>query len=222
MPFHSLSTQPTNSKPGPTPEVPTNPCGNGICEWQKDESPKSCPKDCTVLDLPLSSSANDASKAVMFTADAVKDVSFSSISVFGKKSRNSMVQIYTREGAYTGFENNPNEWILCFNSILLLQEEVPTQIDLECSTYTKGGESRSFQVYAKAGMRVEKSASSASLNDLIIVQNAVILKDMFNEVNDYGLMGGNLRYVTIWLVRFSFPIYLIFISLKGSMRSPLL
>ena len=150
-----------------------------------------------MLDLPLSSSANDASKAVMFTADAVKDVAFSSIGVFGKKNRNSLVQIYTREGSYTGFENSPAGWILCFNGILLLQQVVPTQIDLKCSTYTKGGNSRSFHIYVKAGMRAEKSASSVSSKDLLLVQNAVILKDMFKQVKEDGLMGGNLRYVTL-------------------------
>jgi hypothetical protein len=185
--------QPINNPVPTTPTTPTsNPCGNDVCELAKNETPLTCPSDCTAQDLALASSANSVSKAVMFTAIPVKDVSFNSIGVVGKRSRYSLVQVYTRVGSYSGFEDSSSGWELCFNKVVLLQQGIPVSIDLACSTHTPFGSSRSFHVYAKAGMNIVAGISGSS-NDLLKVDNAIKMRDLFRQVQGVATMTGSLR-----------------------------
>lgn len=158
----------------------------------KNETPLTCPSDCTTKDLALASSANAASKAVMFTATPVKDVSFTSIGIVGKKSRYSLVQVYTRTGSYSGSEESSSGWELCFNSVILLQQGAPVSADLACPTYTPAGSSRSFHVYVKSGMTV-MGGNSGSSNNLLQVGNAITMKDLFKQVVATAFMSGSLR-----------------------------
>lgn len=158
----------------------------------KHETPLTCPNDCITKDLALASSPNAASKAVMFTATPVKDVSFTSIGIVGKKSRYSLVQVYTRTGSYNGSEESSSGWELCFNSVILLQQGAPVSVDLACSTYTPAGSSRSFHVYVKAGMSI-MGGNSGSSNNLLKVGNSITMKDLFNKVLAPALMTGSLR-----------------------------
>ena len=174
----------------PTPTAST-PCGNGICEMQHNEDPKSCPSDCIAQDLDLPS-GNAASKAAMFTVEADHEMRFLSIGVIGKRTRNSLVQIYTRAGSTDSFEESSSGWELCFTEIILLQRSNPTFLELSCNTHTPAGSSRSFHVYVKAGMVIETGASTSSNNSLRI-EDAIFLRDLFSGVNGDGLMAGSLR-----------------------------
>lgn len=157
----------------------------------KNENPLSCASDCTTQDLTLSS-GTDTSKAVMFTATSMKDLSFASMGIVGKKTTKSLVQIFTRAGSYNGFEGNSAGWELCFNNLVQLQKGVQTYIDLTCSTYTPSGSSRSFHVYSKNGMNIAKGTSSTS-NAFAKVDNAVMLKDLFKQVQGGGLVAGSFQ-----------------------------
>lgn len=128
----------------------------------------------------------------MFTATPTNHISFSSIGVVGKKSGNSLVQIWTRTGPYLGFENSSNGWELCFNKMIVLQQGVPTSVDLTCSTHTTAGSTRSFHVYSKNGLNFEKGTTTTS-NALVKVQNGAILKDLFKQIKGDGLIAGSLR-----------------------------
>ena len=128
----------------------------------------------------------------MFTASPTKSMSFASIGIIGKRTRNSLVQIWTRAGKYAGFEDSSSGWELCYNKIVLLKQGLPTYIDLACSSFTPSGTTRSFHVYAKAGMTIENEATTSS-NALLNVSNGAILTDLFEQVKRDGLVAGSLR-----------------------------
>jgi hypothetical protein len=193
VPSESVTTTTSTT----TSTVTTNPnsstpCGNGVCELSKNETPLTCSNDCIVQELALSSGA-DNNKAMMFAATPVKDVSFASIGIVGKKNGNSLIRIYTRAGSYSGFESSSSGWELCFNQSVGLQLGVPTFIDLTCSTHTPAGTIRSFHVYSKNGMNIQTGTSNTS-NTLLQVSESVMLRDLFKQVQGTGIMAGSLRF----------------------------
>lgn len=128
----------------------------------------------------------------MFTVTAENEMIVSSIGVLGKRTRNSLVHIYTRSGPIDGFEDSSSGWELCYTQIVLLDRSNPTFLEMSCNTHTPAGSSRSFHVYVKAGMLIETGASNPS-NNALRVENAVFLRDLFSQVKGAGLMAGTLR-----------------------------
>ena len=114
-----------------------NPCGDGRCHPQQNEDPQTCPANCTTKELTLASNSNKAARAVMFTVTALQSLSVTSLSFTAKKSAQSLVEIYTLVGEYSGNESNEGAWTLCFSSVMqLAQDQLTTINDLNCPTLT--------------------------------------------------------------------------------------
>ncbi|KAL3802772.1 hypothetical protein HJC23_007549 [Cyclotella cryptica] len=205
----SPSTRPTsNPTPNPTNNTPstssptTRPtssgssCGDGVCERQTNEDPQTCPNDCIVQQLTLGSSSNGNAKAVMFTATAIDSVSFASFGVVGKKNGDTLVEVYTRLGDYSGAEQNPNAWEHCFsNNVQLLKNRASNIASIEnltCDTHTPSGTKRSFHVYVKNGILIQRGVMNSS-NTSLKVDNGIFLKDKFKQAKGQAVVFGEVR-----------------------------
>ena len=129
----------------------------------------------------------------MFTATAIDSVAFASFGVFGNKSGNTLVEVYSRVGDYTGVEENPNAWELCFSNTVQLVKNQVTNIDTSVfDSYTTAGSKRSFHVYVKNGMLIRNGVSATS-NASLKIENGIFLKDRFNQNKGNALLTGALR-----------------------------
>eukprot|EP00804_Cyclotella_cryptica_P025581 CCRYP_002822-RA/>CCRYP_002822-RA protein AED:0.08 eAED:0.08 QI:1628/1/1/1/0.77/0.6/10/590/602 len=186
---------PNTSSPTTHPTSSGSPCGDGVCARQTNENPQTCPNDCIVQQLTLGSSSNGNAKAVMFTATAIDSASFASFGVFGNKSGNTLVEVYSRVGDYTGVEQNPNAWERCFsNTVQLVKNQVANIDILTCDTFTAAGNKRSFQVYVKNGMLIQNGVTATS-NASIKIENGIFLKDRFNQKKGNAIMTGSLSFI---------------------------
>jgi hypothetical protein len=187
-------TSPATSRPSqnPTPSTGNNACGDGVCSTRQTENPGTCPVDCPVQSLQLTTSITAVSKGAMFMITAIESITFTSLSVMtGKNSGMYPVEIYTLVGDYTGNEKNPAAWTLCFSADVLLQQDKATAIKgLNCDTSTPAGSKRSFHIFAeKAPIYFEKGAPAAS-SAMIKVDKGVFTKNKFDKPKGDGLMYG--------------------------------
>jgi hypothetical protein len=198
QPTNSPTQNPTTANPTKHPvtnaPAPFDPCGNGICE-RGSENPSTCPADCSNINLSMGSEQDGNAKAVIFSATAFEDVEFTSFAAIGKKSGQSLVEVYTRLGDYAGVEEDPDEWELCFsNEVEVLKNQLSNSFieSFECDTFTPAGAKRSFMVYSKKGMLIQKGISASS-DALVQFDSGVWLKDKFTQVKGEGTMSGEIR-----------------------------
>ena len=92
----------------------TDTCGNGSCE--QDETSTTCPIDCTSLSLETTNVAAKGATGAMFVVKALRDVNITSFDFFGAVANTNLVQIYTRNGPYTGHERASDGWDLVFDN----------------------------------------------------------------------------------------------------------
>ena len=96
-----------------SPAPPTSVCEDGICTLF--ESADNCPQDCggKVLDDESGDGlADTSSPGVMFYTKAIRDLKVKSLDIFLDGEGSSRVQIFQRNGKYTGRELNTEGWEL--------------------------------------------------------------------------------------------------------------
>jgi hypothetical protein len=141
---------PYKPTPKPTPE-PTRQCGDGVC--RADESASSCPQDCASLELTAIGNSNKGAPGVMFWVKAPsRDIEISSLKFYSWEIENAFIQVYTRSGEYTGFEQNQNGWELVHEQSLdLLGGNTLTMLSLPSKVAVSGGTTKSFFIWANSG-----------------------------------------------------------------------
>jgi hypothetical protein len=129
-----------------------------------------------------------------FTAN--EDLTFSSIDIIGKKSGNSLVEVYTRLGGYTDYEQNSRAWDLVFSGTVALSQNSATRVSLNVDVFTPLGSDRAFQIYAQNGILFKKGSAAAVrtevTNEKLSLENGVSLKDRFKQVKESGVMSGSI------------------------------
>ena len=184
------TSQPTSK---PTIKNSMNPCGDGNCHPQQNEDPQTCPADCTTEGLTLASSSNKAARAVMFTATALQSLSITSLSFTAKKSAESLVEIYTLVGDYSGNENNEDAWTLCYSREMeLVKDQLTTITDLNCPNTLDVNDKRSFLVFAKNGLLLQEEGTASS-NAKLMANNGIFMKKKFDKAKGDALMTGRVK-----------------------------
>ena len=83
-------------------------CGNGICEMT--EGSEVCPADCAGKELVTTFDFNLGSSGNMFSIEALRDVSITSLVINAMSKGQGEVKVYTRKGSYTGYELKSQGW----------------------------------------------------------------------------------------------------------------
>jgi hypothetical protein len=92
----------------------TDTCGNTICESY--ETAITCPSDCENLSITTTDAASKGASGAMFDIKAVRDINVTSLDFFGFSTNANLVQVYTRDGTYSGNERSGDGWELVFNN----------------------------------------------------------------------------------------------------------
>lgn len=112
--------QPTPLRPTakPTTSAPTRTCGDNVCI--ASENNLSCPADCAAVELRTwaDNVGGRAANGVMFTVEAYRPVSITSISTFTSTQTTDLMQIYTRQGGYRLYTDSENGWELIFDNVI--------------------------------------------------------------------------------------------------------
>jgi hypothetical protein len=171
MTFGSESTTKPSStptkKPSPSPTMrqthrPTsNPtrrdrsqlCGDGVCS--ADENADTCSEDCSGVELETSFAYNLGSGGNMFAVKASRDVVISSLAINSNSRGDGAVRVYSRQGSFSGFEQNSAGWTLVYDNPLVSHNRrgQSTELgDFDTPVHIAGGAVQSFLVTSSRGL----------------------------------------------------------------------
>ena len=128
-------------------------CGDGICEMMEDS--ESCPDDCSGKELVTTFDFNLGSSGNMFSVEALRDVSISSLVINAMSKGKGEVKVYTRKGSYTGHELNSQGWELIYsnNAVVHKKGGQPTELgDFSIPVTMKSGSIKSFFVHSSKSL----------------------------------------------------------------------
>jgi hypothetical protein len=163
------TTPSPTKKPSPPTKsptlAPTRRCGNGVCE--SDESSTSCSVDCANRELSVITDTTRGAPGIMFwvTADS-RDLDVSAFKFYTWQVASNLVQVYTRSGTYTGFEQVQSGWELVFEETVQLNGEgTYTELSLANKVELSSGTTRSFFIWIIGGgnMKYEAGVSEGAL-----------------------------------------------------------
>jgi hypothetical protein len=192
---------PTPKPPAPTPPQPTAPsgagvCGDGICDF--DESPEDCAEDCIIVDFkPNNGKSNAKTNGLMFSLDAKKPLTLTSLDVESKKDGDSQVTVYALKGDYEGNEFNEGAWELVFDHSVSLEKNVATNIgQFDKDVAIQAGERVSLFVFSKNGLLMSTNTGSlrAGEDDSLIMYNGLAFKNAFKKVDKNGQWNSAVKY----------------------------
>lgn len=93
------------------------------------------------------------SNGTMWTIQAMRDVEINSIYTFVRSNQVDLVQVYTRQGGYSGFETSDVGWSLVFDkSILLNGYDQVTELKFNNKISIAAGQFQSFYVYSPSNL----------------------------------------------------------------------
>jgi len=162
MTYGDQNMDPPTKQPSKEPKVPSlspidsgpdSECGNGICEMTEDSS--SCPADCAGKELVTTFDFNLGSKGNMFSVEALRDVSISSLVINAMSKGRGEVKVYTRKGGYTDHELSSQSWELIYSNQAVVHKKrgQPTEIgDFAKPVLIKSGSIQSFFVHSSKSL----------------------------------------------------------------------
>lgn len=89
----------------------------------------------------------------MFTLQAVRDVEINSFYMFVRSTSSDLVQVYTRQGEYGGYETSSAGWELVFDKIIFLNgPNQVTELPFSRKVVMAAGQLQSFYVYSPSNL----------------------------------------------------------------------
>jgi len=166
-----------------------------------EESSQSCPADCaskelqTTFDFSLGSSGN------MFTVEALRDISVSSLVVNAMSRGQGAVKVYTRNGSYSGHEQSSDGWELIYNNPATTHNRrgESTELgDFDDAVFISSGATQSFFVTSSKGLVYEAGTEEGALfenDESMVIYEGVGTTDEFSgAIHSPRVFGGILRY----------------------------
>lgn len=153
----SPTSRPTSS---PTPR-----CGNNVCD--AEETVDSCPVDCIDRELTSRYTYDSGSSGNMFTVEAKRDLTVTSLDMSSNKMGVGTVRVYTRLGSYEGHESSADGWELIHDRTDVQQNgrgNATPLGDFEAGVEIREGEKRSFYVHAEDGVVYMRGSTVGSIN----------------------------------------------------------
>eukprot|EP00804_Cyclotella_cryptica_P016798 CCRYP_001799-RE/>CCRYP_001799-RE protein AED:0.07 eAED:0.07 QI:359/1/1/1/0.92/0.85/14/1113/1072 len=137
----------------PSTSSPTTSCGDSIC--MTDETSTSCPADCVNAEFVTYTDniGTKGSNGTMFTIQAARDVEINAIWTFVRSNSIDLVQVYTRQGKYNGYEDSDAGWDLVVDdSILLNGRDQLTELVFRSKVFIPSGQFQSFYVCSPSNL----------------------------------------------------------------------
>jgi hypothetical protein len=153
---------PTSS---PTTSSPTQLCGNDVCDVK--ETADSCPVDCLGRELTTGYTYNSGASGNMFTVEAKRDLTVTSLSMNSSKEGVGTVRVYTRLGSYEGYEGSAKGWNLVYERTDVQQNgrgNVTPLEDFKTGVEIIEGETMSFYVHADDGVVYMRGSTVGTTN----------------------------------------------------------
>lgn len=157
----SRPTKSPTKKPSPPTKFPTaqptRSCGDGLC--QVEESSTLCPADCANKELSVFTDSTKGAPGIMFwmTANS-RDIGVSAFKFHTSQATTKTVQVYTRSGTYSGFEQVEAGWELVFEESVQLMGDAGnslTILTLPNKVKLLAGATRSFFIWISGGVYVK-------------------------------------------------------------------
>jgi len=193
-PTHSLSKEPPLSSPTGSPLYSR--CGDFTCN--AEENPATCESDCIVTSFKATASSNANSRGLMFTVNAITDLTIFSFDVFGSKHGNGRCVVYTRAGGYQGYENSDEGWELILNKDVATTQGGRTNLGtLRHEIRTLAGSTQAFYIWCEKGILYTETTSEGNpiISDFLLILNEGIATDkLFERGADTAEFNGWIRY----------------------------
>ncbi|KAL7554670.1 hypothetical protein ACHAWF_018161 [Thalassiosira exigua] len=192
---------PTQNPTKKITEAPTvSSCGNSVCN--ANESPETCPGDCTLKSLDTISMGNAYTGGLMFSVDSrVRGVRVTSFDVVGYKEGYNECAVYTRAGDYSGYEADITAWELIFHQEVHLLNKVPTNLGvLNKEVLIAAGSTRAFYILCSNGLLYKKEngweeADPLDTDTSLVINRGLATKKMFANVKGGGQFSGAIKYI---------------------------
>ena len=164
------------------------------------EGSESCPVDCADKELETTFEFSLGSTGSMFSIEALRDVSISSLVVNAMARGVGQVTVYTRNGSYLGHELSSEGWELIYSNQAVVHNKrgVPTELgDFQNAVSIKSGDIQSFLVTSTKGLvynaGTEEGAPSSSDSSLVIHEGIGTTGDFSGVIHRPRLFGGAVR-----------------------------
>ncbi|KAL9187702.1 hypothetical protein ACHAXT_006080 [Thalassiosira profunda] len=137
-------------------------CGDGVCALAEDAS--ICPADCSDRQLQTAEVGGEkGSRGHLFSVKSKRDIVITSLEFFSRSKQESLVQIYTREGGYSGHEFVRKDWELAHSSLMDLQgRTTPTSVE-GLSVSVAADTLQSFFVFTPNKIRYAEGTTEGSI-----------------------------------------------------------
>jgi hypothetical protein len=144
---------PTTPSPTKKPSTtsPTTSCGNGICE--PNEFELSCYADCGGKELSVITDATKGAPGIMFKIKAdQRDIKILGFKFVSWTINTNLIQVYRRDGEYSGFEHDESGWELVHEANVQLKgPNTFSELSLSNTAAIRSGTTQSYFIYITDG-----------------------------------------------------------------------
>lgn len=182
--------------------APEHTCGDGICAMT--EGSESCPVDCSGKELVTTFEFSLGSTGSMFSIEAKRDVSISSLVINAMSRGEGEVKVYSRTGSYLGHELSSEGWELIYlnGAVVHNKRGVPTELgSFQNAVSIKSGAIQSFYVTSTLGLvynaGTKEGAPLSSDSSLVIHEGVGTTGDFSGTIHRPRAFGGAVRYVLV-------------------------
>ena len=174
-------------------------CGDDMCDMTEDS--QSCPDDCSGKEILTTFDFNLGSSGNMFSVEALRDVSVTSLVINAMSKGRGEVKVYTRNGSYTGHESSEQGWNLIYSNQAVVHKKrgQPTELgDFSKPVMIKSGDIQSFFVHSSNSLVYTagtKEGDTYVSDDSIVIYEGIGTTGIFSGVTySPRVWGGIIRY----------------------------
>ena len=108
----------------------------------------------------------------MFTVSASDQVTIGYLGIVAEKDGNSDIQVYTKSGSHTGFEEDETAWTLIFDNTVSVVKESWASLKLDSDVTIESGSSQAFYIFSSKGLLYHKVGKRRELEGLTLTFDA--------------------------------------------------
>lgn len=166
-----------------------------------EEGAESCPVDCAGKELQTTFEFSLGSSGNMFSIEALRDITVSSLVVNAMSRGEGTVKVYTRNGSYSGYERSSEGWELIYDNPAVVHNRRGqwTELgDFDSAVSIASGATHSFFVISSRGLVYEsgsqESAEFVSDESVSILVGVGTTDEFAGTIHTPRVFGGIVRY----------------------------
>ena len=165
-----------------------------------NEDAESCPLDCAGKELETTFEFSLGSSGNIFTVKALRDISVTSFVINAMSRGQGAVQVYTRNGSYSGHEQNSAGWELVYDNPTVAHNRrgQPTELgDFDNVVSIASGVTQSFFVTSTKSLvyqkGTEEGAPFVSDESMVIYEGVGTTDEFAGVAHSPRVFGGIIR-----------------------------